>query len=415
MTEATSQPRNLLHNTVIYFSAFGVLAFTIAFADMTVLIPNLTRDLKAPSWVAMFPSVAASSVGYLPVVLMGWVLRPGTSKKMAYGLLSVPLYGSLMVLGLSLCLTRDESILRNMILLATLVNALFVGTTVLPFWDMLHRSIPESVRGRIMGSCTSVTMVVGLLAANVVAWLIGSGSPLPWPANYGAGLILAGLGGYLAVFLLLLWRQSPAESAPDEARRSFRRFGHDLLGILRTDKSYGRFLVAAACIATVAGVGTMLLMYAKNERGFTNDHVALLIRIRPVVGFFAMMAFGFLADRIGARRVCSINAIILLAAIVMTPFVHGAGQLFPQLLAGFGGFIYSFVLMEILNYSPKGRNQDYLSVYYLTAMIPGLVPMGLGRLMDVSASLGLGIACALTVVAAVLFALPVQNRSAALD
>lgn len=398
-------PADFRRNLKLYLVSFAIQALTGGFSPLGIIGVNLMLNLHAPSWMAVLPSIATASIGYLPVVLMGWLLRPGTSKKKIYAVLCIPLYGLLMVLGLALCLGGSESFLLAMLLFLMLAFAMFVGMIVLPFWDIYYRAFPESRRGRVLGLQGSLTSIVGIIAAPLVAWMISTKSPLAFPGNYGVGLIFGCVGGWVSVVLLVLLKDLVHQPVDPVAvpRRSFRQFVGDLAGIVRRDRVYVRFLSGAIVAGMISSVGILMLVFAKKMRGVEDNHVALFVAIGPYIGIPASMLFGWLSDRIGAKRVCSIASLLVLGGIVLCPLLYGIWQVIPLTLIGFGGVIYGFVLVAILNHAPPGRNQDYLSVYYLASVIPGLAPMGLVRLMDAKPVVALAILGCLAMVSAAMF------------
>lgn len=389
-------------NFKLYLIAFGVLGLTSPFVGPGVLI-NLMINLHAPSWMAVLPSIAATSIAYLPVVLMGWLLRPGTPKKRVYAVMCTSFYALFMVMGAALCLGGSEAFLRVVLLLSLLASALCVGLLVLPFWDLFYRSFPPSRRGRVTGVQGGMANLVALFAAPLAAWMISTKAPLPFPINYGVGLVFAFVGGVVSVVLLVAMKDVTGQGdGAAEPRRSFRTFVGDLAGILRHDRGYRRFLLAAAVAGMLSSVGALMLVYAKQMRGLSNNHFALMVLISPYIGIPSALFFGWLIDRIGAKKVCVIASLLMVVGIVLAPFFWGIWQLVPMTIAGFGG-VYGYVLLAILNHAPAGKNQDYLSVYYLTAMIPGLAPVVLGWLVDTRPVLVLAILAALALVSAILF------------
>src|SRR5438477_11784617 len=54
------------------------------FGDMAVFVPTLAMKLKAPSWIVALPTVVDYSLAYVPIVLLGWLMGPGTSRTKVY-------------------------------------------------------------------------------------------------------------------------------------------------------------------------------------------------------------------------------------------------------------------------------------------------------------------------------------------
>jgi len=390
-------------NLGLYLAAFGILSLTSSFGGAgSSILTNLMLKCKAPTWMASMPAIAGTSIAYLPVVLMGWLLRPGRPKKRVYAVMATLFYTPSLVMGLALLVGGSDKFLRVVLLFAQLSATLCVGLLVLPFWDLFHRSFPVSRRGRVTGLQGSIGSLCGLLAGPMAGWLISDSSPLVFPMNYVVGLLVAFAGGTASVVLLVLMKDVSGEIDPPGPHRSFTGFVGDLVAIVRTDHGFRRFLTAAVVAGMLAPAGTLMLVYAKTHRGFTDNHVGVSVAITPYVAMPTALLFGWLLDRIGAKRMCLFCSPLLAVGVALAPFLWGIWQIVPMSIAGYG-IVYSYVILAIINHAPPGRSQDYMSVYYLTAMIPGLAPVVLGWLVDTRPVLVLAILAALALVSAILF------------
>src|SRR4051794_12638929 len=54
------------------------------FGDMSVLLPTLAMRLNAPSWIVSLPMVVDYSIAFIPILLLGWLMGPTTSRTRIY-------------------------------------------------------------------------------------------------------------------------------------------------------------------------------------------------------------------------------------------------------------------------------------------------------------------------------------------
>lgn len=406
--------KHLKTNLGLFMASMGTLAFCGAFGDAGTIIQNLALKIHAPLWLATFPAISASSIGFLPAVLLGGLLRPGSPKKAIYALMCMPFYGAFLVLGLGLLFTESQPLLRILLFCCALVTALATGGLVLPYWEIFYKVFPASVRGRVIGHGSGLMSFISIFSAAIAAWLI-SGKPIPginiavpppaFPTNYSIGLIVFWIGGVASVIMILLYREYRVPETEIAPARTYAQYAASLWDILRNDNSFRTFIGGAVLAATIANVAVLIQGYALTQRGFTEQHLASLIVLRPIIGIPSAILFGHLTDRFGARRMCALNGFLALVGITLAPMLSGWWMLLPILLSGYAGGIYGFVMVGILNHAPQGRNQDYLCAYYSVIMLPGLLPIGLAKILEEGAPVvALGIAGVLCLLATIVLA-----------
>lgn len=412
--------KHLKTNLGLYMATMGTLAFCGAFGDTGTIIQNLALKLHAPLWLATFPAIAATSIGFLPAVILGGLLRPGSPKKAIYAAMCMPFYGAFLVLAIGLLVTENPAILRGVLFCCALVTALATGGLVLPYWEIFYKVFPASVRGRVIGHGGGLMGFISIFSAAIAAWLI-SGKPIPFlnvnsappafPLNYSLGLIVFWIGGVASVGMILLYREYRVPQAEVAASRSFGQYAASLWDILHNDRSFRTFIGGAVLAATIANAAVLIQGYALTQRAFTEQHLSILILLRPIIAIPSAIVFGHLTDRFGARRMCALNGFLALVGIAIAPLLSGLWMLIPIILSGYAGGIYSFVMVGILNHAPQGRNQDYLCAYYLVIMLPGLLPIFLAKIMDSGAPLlAVGIAAVLCLLATVVLAVSGRNE-----
>ena len=412
--------KHLRTNLMLYMVSMGTLAFTGAFANMGTIIQNLAIKIDAPLWLATFPAIASSSIGFLPAIILGGFLRPGTPKKTVYAAMCMPLYGAFLVLGLALLLTHDAAILRWVLFLCALTTALATGGLVLPYWEIFYKIFPPSVRGRVIGHGSGLMNFISIFSAAIAAWLI-SGKPIPYlnmdtappsfPTNYSIGLIVFWMGGVISVILILMYKEYRVPAVEVDPSRTIKQYMASLWEILSKDTSFRTFITGAVLAATIANIAVLIQGYALKQKGFTDQHLSLLIMLGPIIAIPSSMLFGHLTDKFGARRMCAVNGALALIGIASIPFCQGIWMMFPIILAGYAASIYGFVMVGILNHAPPGKNQDYLCAYYLVIMLPGLTPTILAKVVDWGwPLLAFSIAGVLCLLATVVLAVSVKSE-----
>ena len=212
------------------------------------------------------------------------------------------------------------------LMLARIVAGAFGGPATSLAYSIIADVIPPARRGRAMGAVMGAFSVASILGVPAGLELARRGG---WRLPFVAVAILGALIGTFAHAVL-----PPMFGHLAHARQ--RRFGRDLLPLLRTD-------VALSLAMTTFVMGSSFVIvpnlapYMIYNLGYPRARLGLLYLVGGAVSFAAMRGVGVLVDRFGSARVGTFGTVFV-ASIIYLGFVR-----VPPLLPVMGIFV-SFML-----------------------------------------------------------------------
>jgi hypothetical protein len=395
--------RNYLLYMLIVLLSLGASPF----GDMSVFVPTLAMRLHAPTWIVALPTVVDYSISYIPILLLGWLMRARTSRTRVYGWSVAAMYLPILALAIALLRIESERLMVIAFCACVILYSLALGVTILPCWDLFARIFPDTKRSKIMGQAGALGQGATLLTAGLAGWLISSHSPLPYPKNYAVAMLIFASNGFACMFVIFNLKEYKPPVDNDD-RLTFRQYIGTLLRIVRTDHRFRATLRIAPFAIILMSLAPVMLAYAVQYRGFTGaDDKALFVACRPYVMIPGLLLLGYISHRIGPARVAGGLAVCVLLAVVLSFVSWGRVQLVPLLLmatAGFGSYFY--VLLAVMRSADQARMHHYLAIYYTVCLVPGLAPLGLAWLTDHAPNLALLFIMIVAAIVAVGFLFP---------
>lgn len=228
-------------------------------------------------------------------------------------------------LGLLIATGGLALILSPAALLAGTVLAL-VGASIVQagYQGLLPDRVPPPLRGRGAGAKGLFDVGGALLAFVLLAGLLAAGE-----AVLGAVVLAVGLALPIVLALLLLPGRAPRARAT--SGEWWRR--------LRAPAGLTQLIVARFCfLLGIYAVGRFLLLFIAERQGLGADAAAgeagTVLAILTLVTAAAALPAGWLADRIGRRRLMAAGALVAAAGIGLLPLAAST----PLILA-FGGLM----------------------------------------------------------------------------
>jgi hypothetical protein len=175
------------------------------------------------------------------------------------------------------------------------------------WYDVLGKAIPETRRGRLLGSAELVSGLLSVGSGVLVAVLLGTGG-LSFPHNYA--VLLAMTGAFLLLSLFSFSLVIEPDETVEEEQPAWTDFLSQLINTFRLDRAFARLMV----IRLVAGAGglasSFYFLFVTQELGLPRA-TAGLFTIAQVVGRVAASAgLGALSERAGSQRVIQVATAI---------------------------------------------------------------------------------------------------------
>jgi len=205
------------------------------------------------------------------------------------------------------------------LLLGTLVVGAVSGSLLVPGWmEMVRATIPGRLRGRLFGYRHFFSSLMGLATGGLVAWVLGA---FEFPRNFAAVGGASALAVMISWFLYLGVNDVPTPSSHERVPWS-EYFGQLWLALrqraeLRRYLLYGVLLAGSA--ASFIFLPTALTKGLGLEAATLGYYMAFAAGVRVVGSPLA----GWLADRVGPRRLLPSGALLMAGALVVAALAKG--------------------------------------------------------------------------------------------
>lgn len=263
-----------------------------------------------------------------------------------------------------------------------------------------QRQYLMSRRWSVLGATTAIMVaLIGVFLDRVV-----------FPLNYQLIFITSFVGGMLSFLFSSRLTIPDNPPLPDDgaAKQSFRAYLHDMVGVLREQTAFGRFVVSAF----VFNLGMMLALplfplYWVRELNASDSWIGLINMTNNGVLLAAYFMWTAITRRKGnvlVLRICLFGLVSYPLLTALTPRVEPL--VLYAALAGIFGAGLNLVLFDIsLTTVPPERTASYIALYQLTTYIATLVAPLVGTLLAdlVGYSPALMVGAALRLIGAVLF------------
>ncbi|MGH8121605.1 MAG: MFS transporter [Rudaea sp.] len=370
----------------------GALEFYdfIIFVFLTKVIGTLFFPPDTPDWLRQLQTFGLFAVAYLARPLGGIVMahfgdRSGRKRMFMLSvlLMAVPT----LLIGLLPTYANIGYAAPLALLLLRVLQGAAVGGEVPGAWTFVAEHVPERCVGFACGTLTA-GLTLGILLGSLIATAVNKAySPADMLAfGWRIPFIVGGMFGFFAVFLRRLLAETPVFEA-------MRKRGALVRGLpLKTVLAgHGRAVIVSMLLTWVLTAAIVVVIL------LTPTLIQSLFHIAPVDALAAnslatlclaigCVAFGLLADRIGAARTLAIGCAMLFFAVY--GLYSGLGSV-PQHLAGLysiTGFCVGVVgvipTLLVRAFPPAIRYSGISFAYNMAyAIFGGLTPLAVSLLL----------------------------------
>ena len=301
----------------------GVAFFAgLAFFEPTTVMPVLLKKLGAADWQVGLARLIQVLGFALPSLFASHFIQ-GRARHKDFLIISCAL-GRIPVLTIPLALfwfaeTRPDFALAWFLTVFALFW-LMDGGSVVSWFDIIGKTIPERVRGRFFGALQSLTGIAAMASGAVVALILGSRS-FPYPSDFA---LLAGLwfiGGAISLAALFYVRE-PAGVTPAEEKPRFVAYIRGALPLLRANPRVARLMVARLMLEGGAMASPFYVLFARQDLRAPLETVGLYTVALSVGKVASGPLWGWLSDHRGPvisfRAVAAATAAVPALALLST-------------------------------------------------------------------------------------------------
>jgi MFS family permease len=258
-----------------------------------------------------------------------------------------------------------------------LFSLLFIGSdgfSIVPWTEIIGKSIPSNIRGRFFGAMQTVSSLAALGAPALVSTIL-SIRALTFPRNY-AILILLMATGLLLSMLMLLLIQEPDTPPQEDPERTFAEHLRRIPALWRNDPALRWILTTQFLLAGGGVASSFYVLYARERFGLPESYVAIYLTAQTLGAVLTGPLWGWMADRFGAVRalrvVVALAVVPPLAALVM-PVAWGFVLVFAC-LGALGWSLWNAFTNAILSVAPPAERPTYIALQNFMNLPATLAP-----------------------------------------
>jgi len=386
----------VVNGALMQVSAVCMDSGIVLSAFLVHLMPTQGRRFWQNStfWVGLVPSLMS----------LGWLWPPAfIAHKLEGQQRKMPVYTRsaiwrLLVLALLVWLSTRAGHMPSTLLAGLFALTVFVWTSgggvgMIPFFDIVSKTIPANRRGRFFGSRSFLGGFLAFATGLLIRYLLDeSHSGLAFPRGYTAVFALAWVGTQIGTFSFNLTREplTPVPHHPVTWGQQMRRGSR----ILRRDRNYRR-LVGVRLLSSLNAMSLPFMVpFAMIRLGASEPMVGIFAAIAMISGTISNVLWSYVGDEFGNRRLLLLtNALGLLApaAVLLAPHL-AARPAFSALGLSFtpqlGGLCAAYLLVGfartgqmmgetnfLLEIAPERRRPTYLGLMQTCLMPMAFAPM----------------------------------------
>ncbi len=374
--------------------------FSTALLDSTTVLPVLIQSLSgSPFLASLIISLRYAGQGW-PQLISASIVSGKALRKPYYFLAVIP--GRLLLLWpafVLLMLPGSPTLALGAILLAYFAFWISEGFSIVPWVDMLGKTVPATRRGRLFAAMHVLGGILGILAGVLVREVLNHRN-LPFPTGYGVLFLMAFASLVVSTVSLGMLREPP--SPPHEEQYSTRALIRDIPNLLRDMPQFRLLILLQALFGFAVLPAPFYILYVvellqRYHAGMANT-VSLATGVFLAVQTMGMIIgntiWGHLGDiygnRLVLRALAFTHALVPLAAAlagILAPLLP-AWLLYMAFIPTFLGFgsLLSGTWMTVTNFlleiAPEHDRPAYIAVSNALNLPAVILPMIGGLLLQ---------------------------------
>ena len=355
-----------LHASQLILYGMGGLAGGLVFTMMNNALPLFLKSYTMP--VALSPFFVAGDA--IPATIVALL----ANERSLFGGLIQPLVGSLsdhtrsplgkrspyiLVGGIGTALCVAALALHPpfwLMIAAVTLAGIFLFTALGPYVALLADITPYSQRGRA-GGLTALAGVVGAVAFTLLSNQL-------WESNQGVVFLLTAIGIVLSMVVVAFGvRESPAlESALSKGKRKKVRISDSARG-MANHRPLVWYIAAMGVYWLGAGAAApFITRFGVEELGISQSTSFLLLLVIVLGTAVGAVVSGFLADKIGRKRLLRPALVLFAFAAIVSALVQDINQILPVLLlVGLGNGVPTALHLSFLaDLVPREHAGEYM-------------------------------------------------------
>lgn len=363
MSQVATAPSVVRRNIIAIIGDVAFFMMGFSCFDPTTVMPQFLRELGASPGLIGLISGLRLLVLFVPQPYVAHRVH-GKSRVKPF-LVTACVVGRLPLFVLFLLVWlygKNHTLALWAFVLFTMLFIASDGFCIVPWTEIIGKSVPETIRGRFFGAMQTVSSLAALAAPILVSRIL-SIRTLEFPSNYALLILLMATGLLLSLLMLLLIHEpeTPPKHDPD---RTFLEHLRRIPTLWRDDPALRWVLTTQFLLAGGGVASSFYVLYARERFGLPESYVAIYLTAQTAGAIITGPLWGWMADRFGAVRalqvVVSLALVPPLAALVM-PVAWGFVLVFAC-LGALGWSLWNAFTNAILSIAPPAERPTYIAL-----------------------------------------------------
>lgn len=292
----------------------AIVTMGSVFYSFETVMAGLAFELTGSTLLVGLLVTVATSGWFWPQLIVGSRIQHLPEKMPTYRLSAFLRVSGVSCMIASTWLLSDRGeILYWAILACTTLFAVGGGICVIPFMDILAKSIPVVHRPMLMAYRQSIGGVLGCVAGLATVYILGEHSGLNYPYNYLTLFIVGGAINSVAYYCVVAIRE-PVEAVNPEQQT----FGGFLAGgvrVFREDRDFRYYFYFRVCLYLAYMSQSLLVPFAMSRFDTPLEATGLFAAGIALTGGVFSLLWGRIARRIG-----EVGLFPLVSLLAFVPF-----------------------------------------------------------------------------------------------
>jgi len=346
----------------------AIVTMGSAFYSFETVMAGLAFELTGSTLLVGLLVTVATSGWFWPQLIVGSRIQHLPEKMPAYRLSAfLRVSGVSSMIAATWLLSDRGEVLYWAILACTTLFAVGGGICVIPFMDILAKSIPVVHRPMLMAYRQSIGGVLGCAAGLITVYILGDHSGLAFPYNYLTLFVVGGAINSVAYFCVVAIRE-PVEAVNPE-QQTFSGFIAGGVRVFREDRDFRYYFYYRVFLYLAYMSQSLLVPFAMARFETPLAATGLFAAGIALTGGVFSMLWGRIARRIGEVGLFPMVSLLafvpfaIMAALAFLP----EGNAFVQVLATY----FHWVVLAVFACLTAARQGiDMAGSLYLLAMPP---------------------------------------------
>ena len=346
----------------------------------------LMNYVNSPVYLISLIVPIRESGSMIPQIAISNYIRKKAIRKWVWVLGSVLQFFSIAAIGL-VALNFDKNVAGWLIVICLVVFSLSRSLASVASKDVMGKTIPKTIRGKLSGYTASFSGVLALLAGLYIIYKSNTNADIDFYTNL---IFFASAMWLIAAVIYSRVKEFPGEITDDDSSKT--ESLKNRLKLLKTDIQFRNFVIARSLLLCSSLSAPFYVLLAQNYLGDASYILGLLIIANSIASIISSPFWGKLADKSSKNTmtyaiiIASVMGIVLFLIVTFSETLRSQLWLYPLAFFILGiahGGVRLGRKTYVVDMAKGNKRTDYVSVSNTVIGLILLVTGGLSALVSV--------------------------------